>query len=98
MIFINGKGHLFMESCYSYALPFEKQSLLLEHNGKALEVKPREIDDHQPYKLKNKELLFCFSQGQKEFEVVKEIEVVNRSNNLMMMYCLSVEDEYFHSL
>lgn len=60
-----------MESCCSYAIAYDKKVLRVEHNGKTFELKPKELNDKQPYKLKSKELLFCFSQSQKEFEVVK---------------------------
>ena len=73
MINILEKGYLLLQNYHSYMIPYEKKWLKLEHNGKVLEIKPKDIDDSQVYKIKNKELLFCFSISQKSFEVVKEI-------------------------
>jgi hypothetical protein len=92
------KGYLLLQSGHSWVIPYEKKWLRLEHNGKLLEVQSKEVDDKQPYKIRNRELLFCFAQAQKEFEVRKKLEVVNRSAQPLAVHCLSVDDEYFHSL
>ena len=98
MINVIDKGYLLLQSCHSYVLPYEKKWLKFEHNGKILEVKSKDINDGQIYKIMNKELLFCFSSSQKSFEVVKELEICNRSNQDLRVHCLSVEDQFFHSL
>ena len=54
MINVIDKGHLFLQSCHSYVLPYEKKWLKFEHNGKILEVKSKNINDGQMYKIMNK--------------------------------------------
>lgn len=64
MVLIHEKGFLFMESQCSYCLPFDRKILKVEHNGKLLELRAKEIDDRQPYKFKSRELIFCFGHNQ----------------------------------